>query len=197
MAAMMLSPMRFHAETGLLAGARQVLSPCCDARPEGAVPELVVVHGISLPPGNYGGPHIEQLFCGGLDPAGHPYFASVAALRVSAHLLIRRDGAVVQFVPVGARAWHAGRSSWQGREACNDFSVGIELEGSDEAPYEDAQYQALAAVIQALCAAWPTLAPERVVGHSEIAPGRKTDPGPSFEWPRLRVLLAASAAATA
>jgi AmpD protein len=189
MAPMMLPPMRCHAKTGLLAGVRQVLSPHCDERPEGAAPELIVVHGISLPPGEYGGPYIEQLFCGGLDPRGHPYFATLAGLRVSAHLLVRRDGAIVQFVPVGQRAWHAGRSSWQGREACNDFSVGIELEGSDEAPYEPAQYQALAAAIRALCAAWPTLSPERVVGHSDIAPGRKSDPGPAFDWPRLRELL--------
>jgi N-acetyl-anhydromuramoyl-L-alanine amidase len=187
---MMLPPMRFHAESGLLAGARQVLSPHCDERPAGAQPELVVVHGISLPPDEYGGPHIEQLFCGNLDAAGHPYFSEVAGLRVSAHLLVRRDGQVLQFVPVGLRAWHAGRSNWQGREACNDFSVGIELEGSDTVPYEPAQYESLAMVIRALCAAWPTLSPGRVVGHSDIAPGRKSDPGPAFDWPRLRELLA-------
>ena len=188
---MMLPPMRFHAESGLLAGARQVLSPHCDERPPGAGPELVVVHGISLPPDQYGGPHIERLFCGNLDPAGHPYFAEVAGLRVSAHLLVRRDGQVLQFVPVGLRAWHAGRSSWQGRDACNDFSIGIELEGSDAVPYEPGQYASLAAVIRARCAAWPALSPECVVGHSDVAPGRKTDPGPAFDWPRLRALLAA------
>jgi AmpD protein len=190
MVAMMLPPMRFHAESGLLAGARQVLSPHCDERPAGVGPELVVVHGISLPPDVYGGPHIERLFCGNLDPALHPYFAEVAGLRVSAHLLVRRDGAVLQFVPAGLRAWHAGVSSWQGREACNDFSVGIELEGSDTVPYETAQYEALAASIGALRAAWPAITTDRVVGHSDIAPGRKSDPGPAFDWPRLRALLA-------
>jgi AmpD protein len=182
--------MRFHAESGLLAGARQVLSPHCDERPAGAQAELVVVHGISLPPDVYGGPHIERLFCGNLDPAMHPYFAEVAGLRVSAHLLVRRDGAVLQFVPVGLRAWHAGVSSWQGREACNDFSVGIELEGSDTVPYEAAQYEALAELVRALCQVWPALLPGHVVGHSDIAPGRKSDPGPAFDWPRLRELLA-------
>jgi AmpD protein len=182
--------MQFHAETGLLAGARQLLSPHCDARPPGVAPELIVVHGISLPPDEFAGPYIEQLFCGDLDAAAHPYFATVAGLRVSAHLLVRRDGAIAQFVPVLLRAWHAGQSSWQGREACNDFSVGIELEGSDAEPYAPAQYLALAAAIRALCAAWPTLSLQAVVGHSDIAPGRKTDPGASFDWPRLRALLA-------
>ena len=189
MAHAMQTGMHFHAESGLLRGACQVLSPHCDPRPGGAVPELIVVHGISLPPGEYGGPWIGQLFCGALDPAVHPYFAEVAALRVSAHLLVRRDGEVLQFVPVGLRAWHAGRSSWQGREGCNDFSVGIELEGSDVQPYAAAQYAALAQLVRALCATWPTLSPHRLVGHSDIAPGRKTDPGPSFDWDRLRALL--------
>ncbi|MFM2287044.1 MAG: hypothetical protein RL684_187 [Pseudomonadota bacterium] len=189
MAPGMQTGMRIHAESGLLAGARQVLSPHCDERPPGVLPELIVIHGISLPPDEYGGPWIEQMFCGSLDPAAHPYFAEVAALRVSAHFLVRRDGAVLQFVPLGLRAWHAGRSSWQGRDACNDFSVGIELEGSDARPYEDAQYASLAQLVRALCAACPTLSPQQLVGHSDIAPGRKTDPGASFDWPRLRALL--------
>ena len=176
--------------SGLLRLARQALSPHCDERPPGAVPELIVVHGISLPPGEFGGPWIEQLFTGGLDRNAHPYFATVAALRVSAHVLVRRDGKLVQFVPFGLRAWHAGTSSWQGRAACNDFSIGIEMEGTDEGAYESAQYQALSALISALCKAYPTLARERVVGHSEIAPGRKSDPGSSFEWQLLRDLLA-------
>ena len=175
--------------TGLLCGARQVLSAHCDPRPPGMVPELIVVHGISLPPGEYGGPWIERLFAGNLDAGAHPFFQSVADLRVSAHLLVRRDGEPVQFVPFGLRAWHAGASSWQGRSACNDFSVGIELEGTDEAPYEEGQYEALARLIRALCAAYPTLSSARVVGHSEIAPGRKSDPGPAFDWTRLRKLL--------
>jgi N-acetyl-anhydromuramoyl-L-alanine amidase len=176
--------------TGLLSGARQVLSPFWDERPAGNLPELIIVHGISLPPGEYGGPWIDQLFAGNLGPGPHPYFAEVAPLRVSAHVLIRRDGEVVQYVPFGARAWHAGVSSYAGRSACNDFSIGIELEGTDEVPYADAQYAALAGVIRATCAAFPTLSRERIVGHSDVAPGRKTDPGAAFDWARLRGLLA-------
>jgi AmpD protein len=179
--------------TGLLAGAVQVLCPHWDERPAGAFVELIVVHGISLPAGEFGGPWIDRLFCGEL--AAHPGFAEVAALRVSAHALIRRDGAIHQYVPFGARAWHAGRSSWQGRSACNDFSVGIELEGTDLVPYTDAQYAALAGLIRALRAAYPNLAAgaaaARVTGHSDIAPDRKSDPGPAFDWPRLRTLLQA------
>lgn len=176
--------------TGLLSGARQVLSPFWDERPAGALPELIIVHGISLPPGEYGGPWIDQLFAGNLDGGAHPYFNGLAGLRVSAHVLIRRDGEVVQYVPFGARAWHAGASSYAGRPACNDFSIGIELEGTDETPYADAQYAALAGVIRAACAALPTLSRERVVGHSDVAPGRKSDPGAAFDWERLRGRLA-------
>jgi AmpD protein len=179
-----------HATTGLLVGVRQVLSPYCDERPDGLTVDLIILHGISLPPGEYGGPAIEQLFTGNLSPDGHPYFAVVAGLRVSAHALIRRDGEVVQFVPFGARAWHAGVSSHEGRGACNDFSIGIELEGTDDGPYMDAQYLRVAALVRALCAAYPDLTPARVVGHSDVAPGRKTDPGEAFDWRRLRVLLA-------
>jgi AmpD protein len=178
------------ATSGLLRGARQVLSPHYDERPPGMTPDLIVVHGISLPPGEFGGPWIERLFAGGLDRAAHPFFATIATLRVSAHLLVRRDGAPVQFVPFGLRAWHAGVSSWQGRSACNDFSIGIEMEGTDEGPYESAQYRTLSALIGALCDVYPTLARERVVGHSDIAPGRKSDPGARFEWKLLRELLA-------
>jgi len=173
------------AATGLLRGVRQVLSPHHDARPLGQQPELVVVHGISLPPGEFGGPWIDRLFCGDLPTSAHPYFAGIAALRVSAHLLVRRDGAVTQYVPLQARAWHAGASNWQGRDTCNDFSIGIELEGTDEVPYTDAQYTALTALLAALRRVWPVLAPPRIVGHSDVAPGRKTDPGPSFDWDRL------------
>ena len=181
----------FHVDvaTGLIVGARLVLSPHHDARPAGAVPELLVVHGISLPPDEFGGGWIEKLFCGNLPPQVHPYFSGVARARVSAHLLIARDGAVTQFVALGRRAWHAGVSHYQGRSQCNDFSIGIELEGTDDRPYTDSQYAALAAVIRALLAAMPTLASDRVVGHSDIAPGRKTDPGLSFDWPRLRASL--------
>jgi AmpD protein len=175
--------------TGLLCQARQVLSTHCDPRPPGMVPELIVVHGISLPPGEFGGPWIERLFTGNLDATVHPFFPSLADLRVSAHLLVRRDGEPVQFVPFGLRAWHAGASSWQGRSACNDFSIGVELEGTDDTAYEEPQYQALAWLIKTLCAAYPTLSSQRVVGHSAIAPGRKSDPGPAFDWARLRKLL--------
>jgi AmpD protein len=190
MGAIMQSAFAIDAATGLLREARQVLSPHCDERPAGCLPELIVVHGISLPPGEFGGPWIERLFTGGLDPGAHPYFSAIAALRVSAHVLVRRDGAPLQFVPFGMRAWHAGVSTWQGRSSCNDFSVGIEMEGTDEGAYEAAQYRSLAELIAALCQAYPTLARERVVGHSDIAPDRKSDPGPAFAWPLLRELLA-------
>lgn len=177
--------------TTLLLGARQVLSPHWDARPAGMQPELIVVHGISVPAGQFGGGWIERLFCGNLPAAAHPEFAAIAALRVSAHVVIARDGVLTQFVPFAARAWHAGVSSWNARSACNDFSVGVELEGTDELAYEPAQYVSLAALIDALCRALPSLSPERIVGHSEIAPGRKSDPGPAFDWKRLRSLLPA------
>jgi len=153
------------------------------------LPDLVVLHGISLPPGEFGGPWIDALFTNALPPDHHPYFAGVAALKVSAHALVRRDGEVVQYVPFQRRAWHAGVSSWQGRERCNDYSVGIEIEGTDSTPYESAQYAALARLLAALMRACPTLSPQRMVGHSDVAPGRKTDPGLSFDWPLLRARL--------
>jgi AmpD protein len=181
--------LRVDPATGLLSGARYVPSPNRDERPPGQRPELVIVHGISLPPGEFGGPWIEQLFTNALSPAGHPYFAAIAGQRVSAHVLIRRDGTFVQFVPFHLRAWHAGASSWRGRERCNDFAIGIELEGTDATPYEDAQYGALAALVAALIRAYPTLGADAVAGHEDVAPGRKTDPGPAFEWPRFRALL--------
>jgi AmpD protein len=176
--------------TGLAIGVRQVLSPHADERPAGVQPALLVVHGISLPPGEFGGPWIDRLFTGNLPAGAHPAFAAIATLRVSAHAVIRRGGEITQYVPFTARAWHAGESSYQGRAACNDYSVGIELEGSDEIPYAPAQYDALAQLLAALCAAYPTLSIERLVGHSDIAPGRKSDPGPAFDWPRLKALLA-------
>ena len=153
--------------------------------------DLIVVHGISLPPGEFGGPWIDRLFTNDLPPS----FGEVAALRVSAHLVIRRTGAVTQYVKFTERAWHAGKSSFDGREACNDFSVGIELEGTDETAYEDAQYGTLTALIAALLQGYPTLAAARIVGHCDIAPGRKLDPGAKFDWPRLHALVAQSAAA--
>lgn len=181
--------LKIEPATGLIAGVRQVLSPHFDARPAGAVAELIIVHGISLPPNEFGGPWIDRLFTGNLPPQVHPYFGTIGKGRVSAHALIRRDGRIVQYVPFGERAWHAGPSEYRGRPACNDFSVGIELEGADEVPYSAAQYAQLAALISALLAAYPTLSRGRIAGHSEVAPGRKTDPGPAFDWERLGRLL--------
>jgi len=189
------APLKIDAATGLLAGARQVLSPHCDARPAGAVPELLVVHGISLPPGEFGGPWIDRLFTGTLAPEAHPYFAEIEGLRASAHALIRRDGRIVQYVPFGQRAWHAGKSAYQGREGCNDFSIGVELEGADGTPYTDAQYEALTALTAALLATYASLSAQAIAGHSDIAPGRKTDPWAVFDWGRYRALLAARLAA--
>ena len=179
-------------QSGWLLGARRVPSPNFDSRPGGILPELIVVHGISLPPDEFGGPWIDRLFTNTLPPAGHPYFEKIKDLKVSTHLLIRRDGELVQYVSLHERAWHAGASSYQGRERCNDFSVGIELEGADEIPYEPAQYRILSAVILELCRAYPALSTERIAGHSDIAPGRKTDPGPAFDWQRLYALLRAA-----
>jgi N-acetyl-anhydromuramoyl-L-alanine amidase len=172
--------------TGLLVGVQQVLSPHFDARPGGIAPDLIVIHGISLPPGEYGGPWIDRLFTGVLPGDAHPYFRGITALRVSSHALVRRTGEIVQYVPFGARAWHAGESEYCGRASCNDFSIGIELEGVDDRLYEDAQYASLTALLAALLAAYPTLTREDIVGHSDIAPVRKTDPGPAFDWPRVR-----------
>lgn len=176
--------MRLDPVSGRVDTARWAPSPHHDPRPSGATVELVVVHGISLPPGELGGPFIDDLFLGRLDPAGHPFFAGLAGLRVSAHFLIRRDGELVQYVPVHQRAWHAGLSSYEGRGDVNSFSVGIELEGTDTLPYEEAQYRTLLALLALLAAAFPGLA---VTGHEFIAPGRKTDPGPAFDWQRLGV----------
>ena len=178
--------LQVDAASGLLVGAAQIASPNCDARPPGAETDLIVVHGISMPPGEFGGPWIEHLFSNTLPVDVHPYFAEVGGLKVSAHLLIRRNGGITQFVNFNERAWHAGRSSFEGRTACNDFSVGIELEGTDTLAYEPVQYHALADVVAALCAAYPRLSADRLVGHSDIAPGRKTDPGPAFDWPHAR-----------
>lgn len=174
---------------GWLPGARRAPSPNCDERPTGTVVDLLVIHGISLPPGEVGGPWIEDLFLNRLDPNAHPYFAAIAGLRVSSHLLIRRDGEVVQFVDLDQRAWHAGPSSFQGRERCNDYSIGVELEGADTLPYADAQYEVLAETTRGLMARFPAITHGRIVGHSDVAPGRKSDPGPAFDWARYRRLL--------
>jgi len=183
-------------ETGLMRGAVQVPSPNCDARPPGVDAELIVVHGISLPPGEFGGPWIERLFTNSLPLDMHPYFADIGGLKVSSHLLVARDGSLTQFVRFTDRAWHAGESSYGGRVACNDFSIGVELEGVDTTPYEAAQYDTLGEVVAALCDAYPRLSPDRIVGHSDIAPGRKTDPGPAFDWERAHRRVAAALAAT-
>lgn len=175
-----------------LDGALQVPSPNCSARPDPADISLLVIHNISLPPGQFGGPHIDELFCNRLDPAAHPYFAGICQLQVSAHLLIRRDGSVVQYVPFDRKAWHAGKSSFGGREECNEFSIGIELEGTDDLPFTRAQYGTLTGVTTALLASYPRLDATRITGHSDIAPGRKTDPGPCFDWPAYRAALLAA-----
>ncbi|MEM6986511.1 MAG: 1,6-anhydro-N-acetylmuramyl-L-alanine amidase AmpD [Pseudomonadota bacterium] len=171
--------------TGALRSARQCPSPNADARPQGQEPELVVVHGISLPPGEFGGPYIDQLFCNRLDHTAHAYFESLVGLRVSAHALIRRDGTLVQYVPLHRRAWHAGLSEFDGRAGCNDFSIGFELEGCDALAYTHAQYRCLAALCRLLQSRWPRISRSRIVGHSDIAPGRKTDPGDAFDWSML------------
>jgi AmpD protein len=171
---------------GLLCGVPFLDSPHADERPEGEAVRLLVVHGISLPPGRFGGDAVLRLFAGTLDHAEHPDFLPVARLRVSAHFLVRRGGEVLQFVACTRRAWHAGVSRWRKRERCNDFSVGIELDGADLVPYTEAQYRALGRVATALAAAYPL---EAIVGHSDIAPGRKTDPGPGFDWAHARAYL--------
>ncbi|NWO05521.1 MAG: 1,6-anhydro-N-acetylmuramyl-L-alanine amidase AmpD [Alteromonadaceae bacterium] len=176
-------------ETGRFAGARWCPSPNFGQRPEGATISLLVVHNISLPPGQFGGSHIEDFFCNRLQADQHPYFATIAPLQVSAHALIRRDGSVVQFVSCLDRAWHAGRSSFLGEEECNDFSIGIELEGADDVPYTPEQYAVLARLARQVMAAWPAVTPERITGHCDIAPGRKTDPGPAFSWSRFHDVL--------
>ncbi len=176
---------------GWIAGARRVLSPNRDSRPAGTEVSLLVVHSISLPRGKYGGDAIERLFTNRLDPAAHPSFAELAGLRVSSHFLIRRDGGLTQFVPLGERAWHAGASRWRARERCNDFSVGVELEGVDDGAFADAQYEGLLTLIRTVQVLLPL---REVAGHSDAAPGRKSDPGTRFDWARLLAALARSPA---
>lgn len=172
-----------------LHGAQRVLSPNHSERPPGTSIDLLVIHNISLPPGKFGGPWISDLFCNQLSPEFHPYFAGICQMRVSAHLLIRRDGTVLQYVPFDRKAWHAGKSSFDGREECNDFSIGIELEGTDDMPFDDMQYERLAQVTLLLMERYPAITPDRIAGHSTIAPGRKTDPGPCFDWRRYRASI--------
>ncbi|MCG8426170.1 MAG: 1,6-anhydro-N-acetylmuramyl-L-alanine amidase AmpD [Chromatiales bacterium] len=182
----------FIDQQGLVKAARQCPSPNQDERPDNCPPDLLIIHNISLPPNEFGGPWIDHLFLNQLDPEQHPYFREIHQLRVSAHLLIRRDGELVQYVPLTARAWHAGQSCFEGREACNNFSIGIELEGADHIPFTNPQYQQLVTVTKAIMARFPGITPERITGHSDVAPGRKTDPGPAFDWLRYRQLLAES-----
>lgn len=167
---------------GWLAETERAESPNHDERPPGIAISLIVIHAISLPPGEFGGEAVEAFFTNRLDPAGHPYFAAIASRRVSAHFFVRRDGAVVQFVSCLRRAWHAGVSCWRGRERCNDFSIGIELEGDDDSDFADEQYRSLASLLDRLCSAFPI---EAIAGHADIAPARKSDPGPHFDWSRI------------
>ncbi len=181
--------MRIDSETGWLEGVRRLDSPNCDERPPGCEPELIVIHGISLPPGEFGGAGIDELFSNALDPNEHPYYREVCHLRVSSHALISRRGELTQYVSFARRAWHAGESNYCGRKACNDFSVGIELEGTDDSDYEAVQYERLAQLVRALRQTYASLSEAEIVGHSDIAPGRKTDPGPCFDWRALEALL--------
>jgi AmpD protein len=171
---------------GLAEGIRFIPSPNCDERPTGSAIDLLVVHHISVPAGEFGGPGIVELFTNRLDPAAHSFYATIAGTKVSAHFLIRRDGRLYQFVPCGGRAWHAGESSWKGRTQCNDFSIGVELEGTGDAPFTDAQYGRLVVLTRALKARYPI---RDIVGHSDVAPGRKCDPGPQFDWARYRKMI--------
>lgn len=182
--------------TGWLQGVRWLPSPNFNVRPADTVVDLLVIHNISLPPGEFGGDNmgndsvgednVDSLFCNTLDCNAHPFFDALRDLRVSAHFFISRAGRVTQYVSLDDRAWHAGVSQWEGREQCNDFSIGIELEGADTVPYTDAQYTALAGLVQILMQRYPAITPARIVGHSDIAPGRKTDPGEAFDWLRFR-----------
>jgi len=177
--------MQINKTTGLLNEYKQCLSPNHDPRPENTTIDLIVVHSISLPPGEYGGNAIEQFFQNSLDKNAHPYFEEIHAMQVSAHVLIKRCGEIIQFVPFHQRAWHAGQSNYQGRERCNDFSIGIELEGTDSDAFEDIQYQQLAQLVRTLQASYPAIA-NNITGHSDISPGRKKDPGTGFNWSKLK-----------
>lgn len=182
----MLPEIKIH--NGWLQNVTHIPSPHHDERPENIIPSLLVIHNISLPPGQFGGPYINQLFTGTLDPPEHAFFDEIKHLRVSAHCLIRRDGEIIQYVPFHLRAWHAGQSLYKGREKCNDFSIGIELEGTDFEPFTPLQYNSLVKLTHALIELYPELQ-DNITGHSDIAPGRKTDPGPYFDWQQFKALL--------
>ncbi len=181
--------MKIDPTAGVVEAVRQIPSPNQDARPDGSKIEVVVVHSISLPPGGFGGAGVEQLFCNQLDPDEHPFYREIHQLKVSAHLFVRRSGEVIQFVPLHRRAWHAGESFCEGRTRVNDFSIGIELEGNDVEMFEAIQYERLAGLINAIMRAYPDVTPRRLYAHSDIAPGRKTDPGPGFDWKRFLGML--------
>ncbi|MFQ5937941.1 MAG: 1,6-anhydro-N-acetylmuramyl-L-alanine amidase AmpD [Acidiferrobacterales bacterium] len=178
------SLMEVDPESGLIKGVRFVPSPNCDARPSSTTIDVLIIHAISLPPGEFGSAAIEQLFCNQLDPNGHPMFQEICGLQVSAHVLVRRDGEVIQFVPFHLRAWHAGESLCEGRVQVNDFSVGVELEGCDATRFEPVQYSVLSTLTKAIMVAYPAITRDHIYGHCDIAPARKTDPGPRFDWPR-------------
>lgn len=180
--------MKYNTETGMIEGARQVNSPNCDERPDETDIDTLVIHAISLPPGKFGSDAIEKFFCNELDHSQHPFYKEIEGARVSSHLLIRRDGELIQFVSLHQRAWHAGESSCRGRQNVNDFSIGIELEGCDEIPFEDMQYSMLAEVTKLLNSHFEHLSTQHIYGHSDISPDRKTDPGPHFDWQRYRQL---------
>ncbi len=181
--------MNIDEKTGLLDGAEYIPSPNCDFRPENCDVSLLVIHNISLPPGIFGGPYISQLFTNCLNSEDDPFFLEICHLRVSSHLLIRRDGNIIQYVPLNQRAWHAGVSEFNGQAHCNDYSIGIELEGTDTNEYETIQYEVLAEVSREILKTYPAITPNRITGHSNIAPERKTDPGPAFDWAKYRSLI--------
>jgi len=180
----------YDPETGLIGEAEFRKSPNYDDRPDNMAPEVLIIHSISLPPGEFGGSGIDELFTNCLDPDAHPYYREIGDMKVSSHLLIRRSGELVQYVPLFHRAWHAGQSQCEGRERVNDFSIGIELEGCDDREFEPIQYNTLVEITQSLMRAFPAIRPDRIYGHSDIAPGRKTDPGPFFDWPGYRTRIA-------
>lgn len=184
-----MTDLQLDPRTGLLVPDVYVPSPHYDERPAGMRIDMIVIHAISLPPGEFGGHAVRDFFCGHLNHSAHPYYAGIADLRVSAHLFVRRDGELMQFVPFHYRAWHAGQSVFQGRTSCNDFSIGIELEGSDDHVYETVQYQRLGALVRLLMHHYPDIREDRIVGHTHIAPERKTDPGPHFHWELLRGMI--------
>ncbi len=184
--------MHINPETGLIDEAEYIASPNCDVRPTNVAINLLIIHNISLPPGKFGGPYISQLFTNQLNPDEHPFFLEIKDLRVSSHLLIQRNGDIIQYVPLDKRAWHAGISEFDGKPQCNDYSIGIELEGTDDLPYEAIQYQQLAAVTQSIMQRHPAISLDKICGHCHIAPGRKTDPGAAFDWEHYKALLCES-----